>query len=312
MEYTFNIIKNKGRVKSSNVKGYRYDTVNQTLIIEFNDGSKYMYEFVEFSEFEAIAKGDAICTTTGSNQYGSWYEGKTPSVGAAIWRWLIRKGVWYTKMFSKNMKYKKIDTDKLPVYELTFAEESSDETGISLISIVDNPAIEMKGFAFSNEAEEYEFKKVEDKQMIVGPAMIPNKKILQEDDKNGLHYVMFTKETIAGLVEKFNRFGSNRKINFEHTNQMVDAFIVEDWIVEDEVYDKSRKYGFEVPVGTYMIKVKIDNPDQWQEYVKEGGAYGFSIQGQLYQKLVQMSKPATIDDLELEDLLEIFDIKNNN
>lgn len=312
MDYSFSIIRNRGRVKSSNVKGYRYDTEDKTLIIEFNDGSKYLYEFIEFSEFEAVAKGDAICTTEGSNQYGSWYVGKTPSVGAAIWRWLIKKGAMYTKMFSKNMNYKKIDKDKLPVYELTFAEENEDETGISLISIVDSPAIEMKGYAFSNEQEQYEFKQFEEKQMIVGPAMIPGKKILQENDKFGIHYVMFTKETIAGLVEKFNRFGSNRKINFEHTNQMVDAFIMEDWIVEDEVYDKSRKYGFEVPVGTYMIKVKIDNTEQWKEWVKEGGAYGFSIQGQLYQRLVEMSKDATIDDLELEHLLEIFEIKNNN
>ena len=310
INYAFNIIRNKNRVKSSNVKGYKYNTEDKTLIIEFNDGSKYLYEFVEFEQFEAITKGDATCTTEGSNKYGSWFVGKTPSVGAAIWRWLIRKGQWYTKL-SQNENYndimlKKIDYEKLPVFELQVDE--NDESGIRLISIVENPAIEMKGYAFS-EVNYYEFQELEDEQIIVGPALIPGKKIYQEDEKNGPHFVIFTKEGIKKMVEKFNKTGSNRRINVEHTNQMVDAFILEDWIVEDEVYDKSRKYGLEVPVGSYMISVKVDDTDFWNEKVKGENKFSFSIEGLLKQKLAKMSKTFTIDDLDEDDLLEIFDIK---
>lgn len=202
-------------------------------------------------------------------------------------------------------KLEKIDKSKLPVYEIIV--DDNDETGISLISLVDEPAISMKGMMFNGEQSVMSFKEVsDDKQIIVGPALIPNMKIYREDEKYGQYYVVFTKETIEKMVEKFNKYGSNRKINIDHSNQMVDAFIMEDWIVENEVYDKSRMYGFEVPVGTYMIMVKVEDTNFWLEEVKGNEKFGFSIEGLLGQQLVSLSKEVTIDDLELEDLLQIF------
>lgn len=183
-------------------------------------------------------------------------------------------------------KLKKINDEKLPVYEIFINDD--DETGMNLISVVEKPAIEIKGYAFSDIVE-LEFKKEGDKQIIVGPALIPNKKIRREDEDGNLYYVFFSKETIERMVEKFNRYGSNRKINFEHTDKMIDAFIMEDWIVEDAYYDKSKKYGFDVPVGTYMIKVKVEDKQFWLEEVKENGRFGFSIEGLLGQQLVSMS-----------------------
>ena len=200
-------------------------------------------------------------------------------------------------------KLKKIDKEKLPVYQIVV--EDGDDTGISLISLVEDPAIVMKGMAFNNK-EVMSFKEVGDKQVIVGPALIPDMKIYREDEKYGQYYVTFTKETIAKMVEKFNKYGSNRKINIDHSNQMVDAFIMEDWIVEDTVYDKSRKYGIEVPIGTYMIMVKIEDTKFWLEEVKGNEKFGFSIEGLLGQQLVSLSKQATIDDLTEEDLFQIF------
>lgn len=200
-------------------------------------------------------------------------------------------------------KIKKIDPERLPTYEIVV--DDFDETGIQLISLVEDPAIMVKGMAFNNNSV-MSFKEVGDKQVIVGPALIPDMRIYREDEKYGKYYVTFSRETIEKMVEKFNKFGSNRKINIDHSNQMVDAFIIEDWIVEDSVYDKSRKYGIEVPVGTYMIMVKIEDSNFWMEEVKGNGKFGFSIEGMLGQQLVSLSKEATIDDLTEEDLIQLF------
>jgi hypothetical protein len=205
--------------------------------------------------------------------------------------------------FGTKGKIKKINPDKLPVYEIMVDE--FDETGISLISLVQDPAIMVKGMAF-NKSSMMSFKEVGDKQIIVGPALIPDMRIYREDDKFGQYYVVFSKETIAKMVEKFNKYGSNRKINIDHSNMMVDAFIIEDWITEDAVYDKSRKYGIEVPVGTYMIMVKIEDKNFWENEVKGNGKFGFSIEGLLGQQLVSLKREATIDDLTEEDLIQLF------
>lgn len=210
-------------------------------------------------------------------------------------------------------KLKKIDLDKVPRYDVVVNEESN-ESEIQLISLVDSPAIVMKGICLSNEVKtKITMKSIPDEQIIIGPALIPDIEIYREDEKLGPHYIRFSKNVIKKLVYKFNRFGTNRKINIDHENRLVEGFIAEDWIIEDSVCDKSRKYGFELPIGTYMMMAKIEDKQFWDDEVKGLGKYGFSIEGSLDQILVSMSKieeqEVTIDDLDLDDLIKIFEIK---
>jgi len=213
---------------------------------------------------------------------------------------------------------KKFKEDRLPVYELVIDDD--EDTGIRLVSLVQDPAIEMKGMFFSSVKEkDFQFKAIKDQQMVVGPALIPNKKIIREDENGDPYYVVFTPENIRKMVKKFRASGTNRKINFNHTNQMVDGYIEHDWIVEDSVYDKSRHYGFELPVSSYFMEVKIDDKDFFDKYVKEDGFFGFSIEGRLGEKLIKMSSDfieKTIDDyidsLDENDLMDMIkDLKNN-
>lgn len=208
------------------------------------------------------------------------------------------------------MKAKKIDETQLPLYEILIDE--NDETGMKLISLVDAPAIGIKGMMFHKEApSQFHFQTEKEKQVIVGPALIPDLKIKRKDEDGNEYYVMFSAATIEKMVQKFNKVGSNRRINIDHSDRMADGFIMEDWIIEDPTYDKSKKYGFELPVGTYMIKVKIEDQDFWMNEVKGEGKFGFSIEGLLDQKLVslsQLEEEATIDDLDIIDLCNIFGI----
>jgi hypothetical protein len=88
-------------VMSSNVAGYRYNTNNGTLVITFNNGSEYEYFAVDFQEYEDIVLGDAVCVTEGSNDFGSWFVGKTPSVGAAVHKYLVKTKKRFRQLMSK-------------------------------------------------------------------------------------------------------------------------------------------------------------------------------------------------------------------
>lgn len=210
------------------------------------------------------------------------------------------------------MSKKVFKDSKYPVYEIVVGEEDDDGTGIRLVSLVDEPAIEIKGVALSKEKNirEVFFKKNGDKQIIVGPVLIPNKKILREDEDGNYYYNIFSSESIAKLVEKFNRRGDNRRINIDHTTKMVDAYIKESWIVEDTYYDKSKLYGFNVPKGTWMAIIKVEDEDFWQKEVKENEKFGFSIEGLLGEKPLQYREVKSlsnwIDDLDEEEMIEIF------
>jgi hypothetical protein len=199
---------------------------------------------------------------------------------------------------------KKYPESDYPIYEIVVDDNSV--AGIRLLSIVEDPAIEMKGVFFSVEksTKNYEFKAQEDKQIIVGPAMIPGLKILRIDDDGNKYYNIFSPETIMKLVQKFNSVGSNRRINVDHSKRMVNAYIMENWIVEDEFYDKSRKYGFDVPVGTWMVTIKIEDKDFWMNEVKELGKFGFSIEGTMGQRALNYeSIEDHIDNLTDDEIL---------
>jgi hypothetical protein len=202
------------------------------------------------------------------------------------------------------MAKKKFNDPDLPVYEIYVDEE--EKTGIRFISLVQEPAIEIQGMAFDNEKDLMEFKKV-DQQKIAGYFMVPDKLIFRRDDKKGDYYVKFSADTIQQMMMRFNKYNNNKAINVDHTTEMANAFICENWIIEDEYYDKSRKYGFDSIPGAWFGIVKIEDEKFWKEKVKGEGRYSFSVEGLMSQRPATFSKEENfnqiIDELSDEDLI---------
>jgi hypothetical protein len=67
-----------------------------------------------------------------------------------------------------------------------------------------------------------------------------------------------------------------------------DVYVIESWIKEDQ-NDKSNKYGFEnLPVGTWFVSMKVNNPEIWSK-VKDGQLNGFSVSG-FFNEVAQFSR----------------------
>jgi hypothetical protein len=125
-----------------------------------------------------------------------------------------------------------------------------------------------------------------DKQVLVGPAMVPDIEIYRKDDENPEGYfVKFSKETIAKIQEKFMREMRIAATNLEHDEEKDGkSYVFESWIVEDPKNDKANKvYNLNVPEGTWMIKMKVQDPQIWEE-IKSGKYKGFSIEGNFIDK----------------------------
>jgi hypothetical protein len=84
-------------IQSSNVKKIMYNDETKEMFIQFQDKSIYTYFEVPFQLFLDVSGGKATCITSVENQYGSWYVGKTPSVGASVHKNLVLKGVKYKR-----------------------------------------------------------------------------------------------------------------------------------------------------------------------------------------------------------------------
>jgi len=142
------------------------------------------------------------------------------------------------------------------------------------------------------------FAAIEDQQMIVSPLMIPNKLIPRVDEKTGEeYYVYFTADTIQKIAHKFMSEKLLDKFNIEHNPGMPVsvAHMVESWIVEDPLNDKSRIYGFSVPKGAWVAMVKIKDREFWQGYVKSGKAKGFSVEGYFSDMIMSYGREEFVD-----------------
>jgi hypothetical protein len=191
----------------------------------------------------------------------------------------------------------------MDIIELTLKEENKGE-GITAISLVKNPAIEQSWIAFSADGREITSSKAmafktinEEKRIIAGPAMVPDKLIYRKDE-SGESFVFFSADTIRELSERFLYQGKQNNMTLEHEATLNDLSVIESWIVEDPVRDKSQVYGFSLPIGSWFVKVKVLNDDIWA-LVKEKQVTGFSVEGVFARDLIKTSKtmkPSKLDE----------------
>lgn len=188
------------------------------------------------------------------------------------------------------------------IYELIIEDENIDE--VFAISLVEEPAIE-SNFVFFEKDKEVKFQAVsDDKRLVMGPILIPNKQILRIDGEGKPYWVFFKPETIKKLSEMYLKKKYTDSATLEHDKKVNGVTLVESWIKESVTKDKSAIYGLSVPVGTWMGTFKVDNDEIWNDYVKTGEVKGFSIEGLFGHNLVSATKVSFETDTILKDLEE--------
>lgn len=174
-----------------------------------------------------------------------------------------------------------------------------DSSDVYAISLVEEPAIEIDYVAFDKDKEtKPNLKFIEDKEnekfMILGPALVPDKNIYRNYDGNEF-YVSFSAECIEKLSYKFMKtcYGDGC-FTKDHESFAQGCSLAESWIKTSE-NDKSVDYGFDCPIGTWFVAAKIDSIELWDS-IKKGERKGFSIESWV----------------DLEEIIENKDKKEND
>ena len=190
-------------------------------------------------------------------------------------------------------------------------QDDNQELAIDAISLVSAPAIE-QDFVFMKKKEKSNLtlaKVDEEKRMLISPALIPNKNIIRYDaNTDSEYYVWFSKETVRKASELYLKHNNHHKATYEHQERVSGVLTVESWIIEDPKMDKANLYGFQLKKGTWMVKMKIDNEELWQD-IKSKKIKGLSIEGYFADKFEAMQKRKPTDLEILSALNEI--IKEN-
>jgi len=181
-------------------------------------------------------------------------------------------------------------------------DEENEFSGIEAISVVENPAIE-EDFIALKEHKEVKLAEVDkEKRILMGAALIPNKKIYRNSGDEE-YYIFFSEDTVRKASELFLMKGNQNNSTLEHQVELEGMSVVESWIIEDETKDKSRKYNFSLPIGTWMVSVKVNNDDVWEQ-VKSGDVKGFSIEGYFADKM-ERPRESVRGDYSKDDIGEL-------
>ena len=180
-------------------------------------------------------------------------------------------------------------------------DENDIDSGIEAISLVESPAIESNFVALNK--QEILLKEVDaEKQILMGPALIPDKSIYRRNEKGDEYYIYFSRKTVRKASELFFKNSNHKNATLEHQSKIDGVTMVESWIVESKDQDKTALYGMDVPVGTWMVSAKIEDKELYEK-AKTGEIKGFSIEGYFADKL-DLSNQETDIINKLKELLK--------
>ena len=165
------------------------------------------------------------------------------------------------------------------------------------ISLVESPAIESDFVALAKEEEEKQqvFLESNEKHMVYGAALIPDKDIYRNNGEQEF-YINFTKESIERMSQDFMKEYRQYEVKTDHDDIANEVCVVESWLVSDSYKDKSNALGINVPEGAWMIGMKVNNIDTW-ERIKAGELKGFSVESMI--SLEEFSKQNN-DNMNIE------------
>jgi len=178
-----------------------------------------------------------------------------------------------------------------------FINEDEANDGISAISFVKQPAIEENFVALSQ--QKVEFKSIDDdKRVVVGLALIPNKEIYRRQGDYEYN-IVFSEDTVKKASHLYLKQLNNNNATLEHEKDATGISVVESWIVEDVENDKSKLYDLNATKGSWVVVMKVDNDEIWKD-VKDGTYLGLSIEGIFSDQQVKTSEEQ-VQEIEMTD-----------
>lgn len=188
----------------------------------------------------------------------------------------------------------------MKIYNVEYNPEENE--GIYALSVVKNPAMQSNWITLSENNKMQLATVDEERRILMGIALIPNKPIYR-NDRSGEYNIVFSSKTIEKAAHDFVKKGNVNNSTLEHEIDLgSDAVsVVESWIIEDETHDKSRKFGFSEPVGSWAVMMKVHDDETWNK-AKSGEIQGFSIDA--FFNLKEITKQVNMSENKESNLLQ--------
>lgn len=164
--------------------------------------------------------------------------------------------------------------NNLPVFNIVL---DSEEDGLQLVSLVDYPAVCESFLKFKEEHKTLTFTTDNEQHIISGVSLLADTPIYRYDGGEG-YYVVFTKETIKELVEKYNKENKTNLTSLQHNGQIIsDCIMVESYFIDKERGICPKEFEH-CPDGSWITSYKVTSDELWDEIKNSGELNGFSVE----------------------------------
>lgn len=162
----------------------------------------------------------------------------------------------------------------LPLYG---ADVVSDESGMAVISLVDDPAIQIPFMTFKSHSE-FKFNiSDEDKRLVYGPVMLADTPIYRNQN-NMEFYITYSKESIIHMVEKYFKNNNQNNVDTDHNFELEDGVTLRQMFIKDSSRGIVPEGFGDITDGSLFAEFHIENDELWDK-VKQGDFKGFSLAG---------------------------------
>lgn len=182
------------------------------------------------------------------------------------------------------------------------------DSDVYCISLVQEPAIESNFIYLSKEKPVQICLETNEKHIVMGAVLIPDKPIYRNQDGEEF-YIQFSKETIEKLAHDYLANDRVHSFTKEHEDVADGIYVVETWLKTSE-NDKSKDYGIDVPVGSWLMAAKVENEEIWQK-IKAGEMNGYSIEAFVNLDEIKLNKINKDMAKENKVKLEAIEIDDN-
>lgn len=192
------------------------------------------------------------------------------------------------------------------IFEFEFTE---DEIGVFNIALVSSPANMTEMIHFSKD-EKVQWKMAsEEKRILVAPVLIPDQKVYRNNIQGQSGYVFASALTIEKLQQNFSKQQYGNTSNLEHQIPINGVYVSETWLIENPDNDKANALGFKLPKGTWMVAMKVDNQDVWDNYVKTNEVTGFSMEAILSAKKITNKEKEIKMSEEINEIEQVEEVQ---
>ena len=186
--------------------------------------------------------------------------------------------------------------------------DESEELGMFSVSLVDFPAVETQFLCFNEEKPKQLFFAKPEEHIITGVALRANLPIYRRRPDGSEYYVVFQKDVIKQLVERFSKQGKMNSVDLQHNGKLISGiYMIESYFINDARGIRPSEFA-DIEDGSWVVSYFIEDEALWNKIKNGNDLNGFSIScmANLIEKFDKQEPDTPEDEINklIDEILE--------